>query len=80
MPAKLNPRQARVAVQNQPSILGGPSMDDIEKLKHLLGKLDSSTPDSSQPSPTQGMCSLTLSSETLLSLGLNASSDEFRNA
>ena len=26
------------------------------------------------------MCSLTLSSETLISLGLNASSNEFRNA
>ena len=54
-------------------------MDDIEKLKHLLGKLDSSALDSSQPAPTQGMCSLTLS-DTLPSLGLNASNDEFRNA
>ena len=27
-----------------------------------------------------GMCSLTLSCETLISLGLNASSNEFRNA
>ena len=54
-------------------------MDDIEKLKHLLGKLDNSGLDSFQPAPTQGMCSLTLSGETLHSLGFNASSDEFRN-
>ena len=36
-------------------------------------------PLSSQTS-TLGMCSLTLSSETLIALGLNASSNEFRNA
>ena len=34
---------------------------------------------SSQPS-TIGMCSLTLSGETLIYLGLNASSNEFKNA
>ena len=37
------------------------------------------SPSSSQAS-TLGMCSLTLSGETLISLGLNASSNEFRNA
>ena len=36
-------------------------------------------PSSSQAS-TLGMCSLTLLVETLISLGLNASSNEFRNA
>ena len=37
------------------------------------------TPSNSQAS-TLGMYSLTLSDETLISLGLNASSNEFRNA
>ena len=37
-------------------------------------------PPSSSQASTLGMCSLTLSDETLISLGLNASSNEFRNA
>ena len=37
-------------------------------------------PPSSSQASTLGMCSLTLSSETLISLGLNASSNEFWNA
>ena len=37
-------------------------------------------PSSSSQASTPGMCSLTLSGETLISLGLNASRNEFRNA
>ena len=37
-------------------------------------------PPSSSQASTLGICSLTLSSETLIYLGLNASSNEFRNA
>ena len=37
-------------------------------------------PPSSSEASTPGMCSLTLSGETLISLGLNASRNEFRNA
>ena len=36
-------------------------------------------PPSSSQASTLGMCSLTLLGETLISLGLNASSNEFRN-
>ena len=36
-------------------------------------------PPSSSQASTLGMCSLTLSGETLISLGLNASSNELRN-
>ena len=37
-------------------------------------------PSSSSQASTLGMCSLTLPGKTLISLGLNASSNEFKNA
>ena len=51
--------------------------EQVVRSPTLLQNIQS--PSSSQAS-TLGMCSLTLSGETLISRGLNASSNEFRNA
>ena len=48
--------------------------------KLCAAKLQNIKPPSSSQASTMGMCSLTLSNETLISLGINASSNEFRNA
>ena len=45
-----------------------------------LTLLQNIQPPSSSQASTLSMCSLTLLGETLISLGLNASSNEFRNA
>ena len=51
-----------------------------EQVVHSPTLLHNIQPPSSSQASTLGMCSLTLSGETLILLGLNASSNEFRNA
>ena len=55
------------------------SIDEEEEVCNLTLLQNIQPPSISQAS-TPGMCSLTLSNETLISLGLNASRNEFRNA
>ena len=56
------------------------SIGEGEKVVRSPTLLQNIQPPSISQTSTLGMCSLTLSSETLISLGLNASSNEFRNA
>ena len=51
-----------------------------EQVVHNPTLLQNIQPSSSSQASTLGMCSMTLSGETLISLGLNASSNEFKNA
>ena len=51
-----------------------------EQVVRSLTLLHNIQPPYSSQASTLGMCSLTLSGETLISLGLNVSSNEFRNA
>ena len=50
-----------------------------ERVVHNPTLLLNIQPSSSSQASTLSMCSLTLSGETLISLGLNASSNKFRN-
>ena len=52
---------------------------DGEQVVHSPTLLQNIHSSSSSQASTLGMCSLTLSGEILISLGLNASSNEFRN-
>ena len=50
-----------------------------EQVVHSLTLIQNIQPSSTSQASSKGMCSLTLSGENLISLGLNASSNEFRN-
>ena len=72
--------QAHVTVQNPTQGFGGLSIEDMEKLKNLLGSMDKLATKPDTQASSQGRCSLTLSGKEPISLGLNALGDEFRNA
>ena len=56
------------------------SIIEEEQAVHSLTLLQIIQPPSNSQASTPSMCSLTLSGETLISLGLNASRNAFRNA
>ena len=56
------------------------SIDEEEEVVCNLTLLQNIQPPSNSQASTLGMCSLTLSNETLISLRLNAPRNEFRNA
>ena len=69
-----------MTVQNPAQGFGGLSIEDMEKLKNLLGSMDKLATKPDTQASSQGRCSLTLSGKEPISLGLNALGDEFRNA
>ena len=69
-----------MTVQNPTQGFGGLSIEDMEKLKNLLGSMDKLATKPDTQASSQGRCSLTLSGKEPISLGLNALGDEFRNA
>nr|XP_027083707.1 uncharacterized protein LOC113706007 [Coffea arabica] len=71
-------RQAHTSVQDPTQVIGGFSMEEIEKLKSMLETVDKPTTNNSQ-SRNPGMCSLTLSSKALVSFAFSVFGNELRN-
>ncbi|XP_071939839.1 uncharacterized protein [Coffea arabica] len=71
-------RQAHMSVQDPTQVIGGFSMEEIEKLKSMLETVDKPATNNSQ-SRNPGMCSLTLSGKALVSFAFSVLGNELRN-